>query len=446
MLPSMAVFKGTLQDAEGQHVTMRFTVGEDGKLIIGDAVGVDEDEGSKSAPAYLGTDAIPDLDPAEDDDDEEEVANGENIAVGQSTRKPTVFKSAASVLAASIDKAVARRRILVLADNYTRKRNRYSVTAEGIQAEFMKKVTALIAKVAFVRPDVIAERAAAEAAKAAAQAGITENARQARTLQVVAGAAQKRALEALRAKSKVLLNEVAAQDKIIRAKKNQGEKTDTNVYQKALAKHLVTLPAVQELVHETTEALLRATDKGSATSQKVLRGKALAAGLKGKDNCLNSSNNGFFMRAQKAWVTAEVMASWIKNVLLPYREELVKRHGERARTKFIVLIMDRCSVHATETVIELLRVNRVHVIWVVANMTGKLQPLDVSVMRSAKAKVKAVNETRRLRQLVHGDTQGASKRRDPLGLNNTERQQLLSIVAAGNRVTSRTVVSGVYLC
>ena len=77
------------------------------------------------------------------------------------------------------------------------------------------------------------------------------------------------------------------------------------------------------------------------------------------------------------------MKMYIEKILLPYvnrkREELKLKPDHPA-----LVIFDKFTGQGTESLLELLEANHIHVVMVPANCTDRLQPLDVSVNKSAK--------------------------------------------------------------
>ena len=74
---------------------------------------------------------------------------------------------------------------------------------------------------------------------------------------------------------------------------------------------------------------------------------------------------------------------YIEKILLPYvnrkREELKLKPDHPA-----LVIFDKFTGQGTESLLELLEANHIHVVMVSANCTDRLQPLDVIVNKSAK--------------------------------------------------------------
>ena len=83
------------------------------------------------------------------------------------------------------------------------------------------------------------------------------------------------------------------------------------------------------------------------------------------------------------WSNESTMIDYIQRILLPYiqtkRKELKLSHDHRA-----LVIYDRFKGQCTLDIMELLEQNNIDVVFVLANCTDRLQPLDVSVNKAAK--------------------------------------------------------------
>ena len=84
------------------------------------------------------------------------------------------------------------------------------------------------------------------------------------------------------------------------------------------------------------------------------------------------------------WCNESTMEDYITKILLPYiqkkREELKLRPDHHA-----LVIYDMFKGQCTQKILELLELNNIDVIFIPANCTDRLQPLDVSVNKPAKA-------------------------------------------------------------
>ena len=83
------------------------------------------------------------------------------------------------------------------------------------------------------------------------------------------------------------------------------------------------------------------------------------------------------------WANEDTMKDYLVMVLIPYicnkREELKLRHDYPA-----LVIFDHFAGQITEALLQLLEENNIHRVTVPANCTDRLQPLDISVNKSAK--------------------------------------------------------------
>jgi hypothetical protein len=88
------------------------------------------------------------------------------------------------------------------------------------------------------------------------------------------------------------------------------------------------------------------------------------------------------------WSSLETMQQWVTDVLLPYAERQIVAHKLRSDAN-IVLLLDVWSVHKGEPFRFFLRTHhpRIHLIFVPANCTSKLQVADVALQRPFKSSI-----------------------------------------------------------
>jgi len=93
--------------------------------------------------------------------------------------------------------------------------------------------------------------------------------------------------------------------------------------------------------------------------------------------------------SQNHWSTQETMRDWITEVLLPYAERCITTHELPSDAK-IILVLDVWAVHKSEEFRRFLRTHhpRIHLVFVPANCTSKLQVADVALQRPFKSSVK----------------------------------------------------------
>ncbi len=89
--------------------------------------------------------------------------------------------------------------------------------------------------------------------------------------------------------------------------------------------------------------------------------------------------NLFVLRRKSSWVTQQVLVSMLKTVAAALRRTSL--------SPFIVLSMDTCPVHLTETVARACARMQVHLHLIPANTTRFLQPLDVQVFAEFKLRL-----------------------------------------------------------
>ena len=89
------------------------------------------------------------------------------------------------------------------------------------------------------------------------------------------------------------------------------------------------------------------------------------------------------------WSSLETMQDWVKQVLLPYAESCISTFKLRSDSH-IVLMLDVWSVHKGEPFRRFLRTHhpRVHLVYIPANCTSKLQVADVTLQRPFKSSIR----------------------------------------------------------
>ena len=70
----------------------------------------------------------------------------------------------------------------------------------------------------------------------------------------------------------------------------------------------------------------------------------------------------------KAWMTTQLMISWLTRVLIPYTEN---QHS--------ILLMENFAPHRDATLLEIAATNNVHVVYVPPRCTPVAQPCDIRV-------------------------------------------------------------------
>jgi hypothetical protein len=93
---------------------------------------------------------------------------------------------------------------------------------------------------------------------------------------------------------------------------------------------------------------------------------------------------------QNHWSSLETMKQWMLKVLLPYAERQIKLHSLDADAH-IVLVLDAWSVHRSEEFRMHMRNAhpRVHLVFVPANCTSRLQVADVALQRPFKHAIRS---------------------------------------------------------
>ena len=113
------------------------------------------------------------------------------------------------------------------------------------------------------------------------------------------------------------------------------------------------------------------------------------------------------------------MQQWVQRVLLPYTERCTCQFELREDAN-IVLLLDVWSVHTSEEFRLWLRQKhpRIHLVYVPANCTSKLQPADVALQRPFKSHIRNQFTTWAASKLKEQITQGLERIRSRPGLLN----------------------------
>jgi len=89
------------------------------------------------------------------------------------------------------------------------------------------------------------------------------------------------------------------------------------------------------------------------------------------------------------WSSLETMQDWVTQVLLPYAERCISTYKLRSDAH-MVLMLDVWSVHKGEPFRRFLRTHhpRIHLVFIPANCTSKLQVADVALQRPFKSSIR----------------------------------------------------------
>ena len=79
------------------------------------------------------------------------------------------------------------------------------------------------------------------------------------------------------------------------------------------------------------------------------------------------------------------MIQYVNNIFVPYVEQIRELFNE---DKPAVVIMDNFKGHITEAMMELIEWHRIHTCLIPANVTDRLQPMDILVNKPAKSFLK----------------------------------------------------------
>ena len=87
---------------------------------------------------------------------------------------------------------------------------------------------------------------------------------------------------------------------------------------------------------------------------------------------------------ENAWSDTDIFLSWLKNIYLNYELFKIK--------KKCLLILDKAPSHCTNTILEFLNDNKIKRVFIPGGLTRKLQPLNLSVNKPFKEKLKKYNQ------------------------------------------------------
>lgn len=155
-----------------------------------------------------------------------------------------------------------------------------------------------------------------------------------------------------------------------------------------------------EMVGSRDVAVVGAEDKRQITAcvaaslrgdllplQLIFQGKterslpaATAASVAARIDITNSANH---------WSSQETMQRWVEKVLLPHSERMIELHALNSNAHMLLLI-DCWSVHKSAEFRDWLKKQhpRIHLVYVPANCTSRLQLCDVALQRPFKSCIK----------------------------------------------------------
>lgn len=95
--------------------------------------------------------------------------------------------------------------------------------------------------------------------------------------------------------------------------------------------------------------------------------------------------NAHLTCSENHWSSQVTMQQWVSEVLMPYADRCIQQHRLHSDAH-IVLLLDVWAVHKSEEFRKFLRTHhpRVHLVFVPANCTSKLQVADVALQRPFK--------------------------------------------------------------
>ena len=136
-----------------------------------------------------------------------------------------------------------------------------------------------------------------------------------------------------------------------------------------------------EIAGKDDKRLITAVFCGSATGdflplQIIYKGKT-----KRCNPCFQFPFDWHITHSPKHWSTEETMLQYIHEIIIPYvqaQRQLIKANRPA------LVVVDNFKGQITEKISELLKQNDIHTCLLPANTTDRLQPMDLSVNKSAK--------------------------------------------------------------
>ena len=92
-----------------------------------------------------------------------------------------------------------------------------------------------------------------------------------------------------------------------------------------------------------------------------------------------------FAHSERGFITHDLFIEWLRTTFIPNVEERRRRIGNAGQRAY--LLMDNCSSHRSDDIVELCEENNVELIYFVPNSTHIFQPLDLRFFASFKARI-----------------------------------------------------------
>ena len=94
-----------------------------------------------------------------------------------------------------------------------------------------------------------------------------------------------------------------------------------------------------------------------------------------------------FAHSERGFITHDLFMEWLRTTFIPNVEERRRRIGNAGQRAY--LLMDNCSSHRSDDIVELCEENNVELIYFVPNSTHIFQPLDLCFFASFKARIRS---------------------------------------------------------
>ena len=94
-----------------------------------------------------------------------------------------------------------------------------------------------------------------------------------------------------------------------------------------------------------------------------------------------------FRRSESGYITQELFIGWLRDTFIPSVEERRRQTGNMEQRAY--LLLDNCTSHTSDDIVELCRENNVELVYFVANATHIFQPLDLCFFSAFKAKLRS---------------------------------------------------------
>ena len=119
-----------------------------------------------------------------------------------------------------------------------------------------------------------------------------------------------------------------------------------------------------------------------------------------------------FRHSVSGYITHDLFIEWLTDTFIPDVDERRRKIGDMGQRAYLML--DNCSSHRSQDIIDLCEANNIELVFFVPNSTHIFQPLDLSFFSAFKAKLRSLSRktlTNRRRGLTRSSSPGMMPRR-----------------------------------